>query len=469
MPYGLAYYHAEHPRGRFQGNEPWLVAGVTAMALDHCYFPIHDQPTMHDVQLACWMYFNLERPDLEHDALAFDRRVIPEIHAQWSYQRPPLEDLARPTVLFDPRSWTTTQQPAVMATGWEQELLGCSVAQFTAAGFVLYAVSLIGGSFPLPESCVLDPVYDAFGGKERFDQITERLYTSDIAHFREDRKRALHPVNDWNSEERLAFNPLVNHPLLRGLADDDSSRAIAPVPETVRLKASAEGILYEGLAHYGTRFSRDVGNFFEGYVGRQLDTMIGPEIYHEITYRGATGSDRKTVDGFVVLPSAVVLIECKSAVPNRSVVEGWATFVEGHHQTIDARKQILTTAKLIKNHQPELSCIPADRPLIGLVVTLGTYYGANDSEVTGNSTTSAAISVGVMDTVALEKFVTLSLDDADTFAAAMLSRKPGYQVEPRTLIDGLHWGPNPLLQEAYESLPVIKAALQVSTQTAPGK
>ena len=52
---------------------------------------------------------------------------------------------------------------------------------------------------------------------------------------------------------------------------------------------SVEAIIYEGLARYGTSFTRDVGNFFEGYVGRQLRTMIGPIIYPEITYHGPGG------------------------------------------------------------------------------------------------------------------------------------------------------------------------------------
>jgi len=462
--YGLAYYHTDHPHGKFKGNEPWVVAGVAAMALDHCYYPIHDVPTTRDVQMACWMYFNLERPKLEHDALAFGRLVFPEIYAQWSYQRPALENLARPAALFDPRSWATTQQPTVTTVGWEQRLLGCSVAEFTAIGFVLYTIARNGGSFPLPDFPVSDLVYNAFGGKAAFDQIAERLYITDIPHFREERKKALAPISNWNGAERLTFNPLISRPLLRGLTNDDSGHAIAPVPETVRLRASVEGVIYEGLALYAAPFTQDVGSFFEGYVGRQLDTMTGAETYQEITYRGPSGSDRKTVDWFVILPSAVVLVECKSALPNRSVVEGRETFAEGHQQTISARKQILATAELIRNGQPELSRIPTDRPMVGLVVTLGTYYGANGPEVSGESNTPANTPIGVIDAASLEKFVTLPACDADSLVAAMLSGKPGGQIDPRIMIDRLHWGPNRLLQEAYENLPVIKAVIEAADQ-----
>jgi len=407
------------------------------------------------------MFFNLERPHHHRDTLAFDRLAIPEMYRQWSHQGMLLEDVTRGALIFDAQSWRSAQKPAVMTAGWEESLLGCSVAEFSAAGFVLYSSSLIGGSFPLPNIVEMNVVYDAFGGRERFEQIVERLYVSDVEQFRTERGRAVDDIRKidrhWAVSEPFAFNPLVRRPLLRGLKPDGSDAAIAPVPADIMSRASVEGVIYEGLEFHGSDFTGDVGSFFEGYVGRQLETMTGPLVFPQFAYRGRGGSERMTVDWIVVLPNAVILVECKSAMPNRSVVEGRDTFAEGHRQIREARKQILTTAALIKDGQPELSRIPAGRPLIGVVVTLGTYLAANDPEIISDGQTLADIPIGVIDVASLERFVTLSLNDAEAFATKILSASPTERIEPRTIIKDLHWGPNRLLQAAYDNLAVIKA------------
>jgi len=114
-------------------------------------------------------------------------------------------------------------------------------------------------------------------------------------------------------------------------------------------------------------------------VGRQLETIAGAEVHHEILYAGRNG-EVATVDWIVVMPGAVLLVECKSALPRRDVVEGRETFREGHEQVIKGRKQLAETAAAIRNgRHSELATLPSDRPMAGLVVTLGSFYAANEA------------------------------------------------------------------------------------------
>jgi hypothetical protein len=229
--------------------------------------------------------------------------------------------------------------------------------------------------------------------------------------------------------------------------------AFAPSPDEIYRRASAEGVVYEGLGKYGTHFTTDVGHFFEGYIGRQLGLIENAEVFPEAHYFTREGQ-KKTVDWLIVLPSAVLLVECKSVLPRRDVVEGWATFRDGHDQIRKGYEQIAATVDAIGAARPELKHIPLDRPFMGLVVTLGAFPAANDTEVLGKP--PRGVVSGSVDAEFIEGFVTMPGTDIDAFVQRMLEMPLGQFAEPRNLTDGLRTSANALLEEAFDSLPVIR-------------
>lgn len=92
--------------------------------------------------------------------------------------------------------------------------------------------------------------------------------------------------------------------------------------------------------------------------------------------------------------------------------------------------------------------------MAGLVVTLGSFYAANETLVVGESKSDLA--VGVVDAEFLEGLVTLTANDLETFVKRMTDVPKGEHLEPRSLLEGLHLGPNPLLSEVFDSLPLLR-------------
>lgn len=79
-----------------------------------------------------------------------------------------------------------------------------------------------------------------------------------------------------------------------------------------------------------------------------------------------------------MLPEVVLLAEVKSAIPAEPVRLGTPDAASAVLSKLGkAFKQIGITAQLIADRNPALSAVPADRPVLGLAVTLEPFHMAN--------------------------------------------------------------------------------------------
>ncbi len=157
---------------------------------------------------------------------------------------------------------------------------------------------------------------------------------------------------------------------------------LIPVPALVVRKASALGIYYTGLEKWGKDFADDLGDLFEAYIGRQLGLLPDAVVLPEIAY-GKQGE--RSVDWFVIFDDCVVLVEVKSTRPSEPV-----RLADDH--VGDALKRVLgkaiqqlnKSAKLILERHPGFTSVPADRPLVGLIVTMEPFHTVNTPFTAGN-------------------------------------------------------------------------------------
>jgi hypothetical protein len=169
--------------------------------------------------------------------------------------------------------------------------------------------------------------------------------------------------------EKWSPNPLQEAPLVR-FGDD----LVAPVPRYILDRITPTGLYFIGLKEFGESFPPALGCMFEAYVGSQLSLLTHVSVSPEVTYPSAQG-DRKTIDFFVVADEVVVLVEAKSYRPIAALRAGEDGGEDDVEKKIGrARDQILETAQLIANGRPELAHIPADRPVVGLIITLEPFH-----------------------------------------------------------------------------------------------
>lgn len=172
---------------------------------------------------------------------------------------------------------------------------------------------------------------------------------------------------------RYTFNPLTARPLVR-LSD---GRLLAPVPQLISRKLSPAELYYLGIKRWDLPFARDMGELFEDYVGRQLNTLPGVTVYPEVKY--AEGRNTVlSVDWILVSDDSVLLVEAKATRVPAAARAGESVARESFKGTLGrAFKQIGRTYQAIRAGRPEFAAIPVDRPVHGLVATLDPWYIAN--------------------------------------------------------------------------------------------
>lgn len=445
------------PSGQVKNVLPWTVAGVAAVLI--CRGTSGGRrPIYADVELICNRFMHLVQPGPLNGIDDLVRGLSRYVSQQAPHQRAGLAELSRPVALYAETAFPDGYTPCVMAAGWEEDLLGASVARFVSIGFCLWAAALSGSRYPFSWDERMLSVVDDMGGIEVFSAVTEAQFLTDIDAFKIARRAAVDAPGGTPNErfvrEPFAYNPLVARPLVGGIVPGEW---IAPCVQMIELRTSVQGVLYSGLERWGRRFTDDAGQLFEQYVGRQLRLIEHAEVIPEIVYQDGRNA-KKTIDWFVVLPEAVLLIECKNSVPTAAVREGLDGFGDAHQRLNKGVEQINKTAQLIGDGQPELSSIPADRPLIGLVVTLGNFDFANEVYIRAQMT-QANIPVSVVGIDFIEQLVTLVGTDWPGFIGKTATLvQPTNVIEARNWIDGFTLGENPILKSAFESLPVIVIA-----------
>lgn len=427
---------------------PWALADAARVSLAYGTEHNRAHATDRDLLQILNAYSRFDDPSLrDQDARAFMLRMAGE---QMTWQGSDYEALARTAAVF---THTASLKPLeCLRPGWDTELFGCTLREYVGTAQLIWAsVIASGGRFDLA-------LFDTPDGKliarhisrDTVVRVLDTHLATSMEQFRIENKYAVGRAGLDDRLRRFTYNPLRGHPLLTGFG----ANYLCPMPQLAWAKATPWGVYFTGLRHYGDGFARDLGHLFEQYIGRQLRLLPDAQVLPEITY-GPRTSRRKTVDWIVVLPELVLLVEVKSAIPTEAIRLGTPDSAEAFLKKLGkAINQIDVTAQLIADRDPALAAVPADRPVLGLAVTLEPFHIAN---APFNLLPPAHTSVTVADAAEIEVLVTIT----DTPPGQVLLDRAGDNVRSTwsldTALNGHARSPNPILDESWDSYPWASA------------
>jgi len=242
---------------------------------------------------------------------------------------------------------------------------------------------------------------------------------------------------------RYSFNPVLVGPFIGG----GENVPVAPVARAILFRATPGSLYYTGAQRHGQAFTDALGPVFEVYVRRQLETCEAELLLHDLEYE--TG--KRAVDFMVVLPVAVLLVEAKvTPLTQESRLGGKRLDSDYARAPGRGMAQIENTARLIRKRPPAFRDIPADRPCLGLVVTLEPYYGCANEIVM--PTQEGSVPKWLANVRELEQLVSLGERRIDEALLELAQDAPdGGSVEPALL--GKGGRRNRLLDEAWSRYP----------------
>ncbi|MFH8485325.1 hypothetical protein [Streptomyces longisporoflavus] len=361
---------------------------------------------------------------------------------QFPYQEFGFNDLARTAALFSQTAAART--PACLVEGWDEQLLGCSLADYVGVTQLLQVSALRNeGRFDpawlsqpqMQKICSVIP-------ERTIRDVTERHFVVDQEAFKADNEQRR--LSRDPHLRRFEYNPLRGRPFLAGFG----AGYLAPSSHLITPKGSPLGLYYMGMARFGNDFARELGDLFEQYVGRQLREIPDAQVHPEIVYR----DERRSVDWIVVFDDLVLLVEVKSTRPTQQLRLGVLDRTSAALRQIKhAHQQLETTAALITDRNPSFQHIPAERPIRGLVVTMEPFHTANAPFQEMRPTTD--IPVTVCSATELEQLVTLQ----DVSVSQLLRER---QEDPMastyalsTAFTGRVFGRNAILDAGWSSYP----------------
>ncbi|WP_069812680.1 hypothetical protein [Streptomyces sp. TP-A0874] len=304
-------------------------------------------------------------------------------HHQGPWQEDAYAQLSRSIALLDQTPYPDDADDPleVILPGWDHELLGCSLADYLGIVHLVWGCATAHpnprrrGRFALDWLAVAD--YDQFDGLRSPAQVKTVLNRHFVTT--KNKLRAAFPDDHDPLLRRYTHNPLRSSPLVGGVPGG----YLVPVPAAVLGKATPLGLYYTGgdnKSEWGKAFTNDVGRLFERYVGRQLDLLLDAKIHPEVLVKISKKDKKKTIDFFVVFPDLVLLVEVKSTRPSEQLRLGGPDFTSLLLATPlkKAFEQINGSVDLLRSGKyPELADIPADRRMIGMVVTAELFHQIN--------------------------------------------------------------------------------------------
>jgi hypothetical protein len=348
---------------------PWGLADVARVSLAFGNEHRPAEPTMQDLLKCLQMHNNLGHPasPLKSPARPSTRFCSwRSTSSRSNGRRHTSLDEVSPSSNRPP--FLTPMDIEVMHDGWQTDLLGCNLSQYTGVTQLLAAAAQPNGGRFDPawiERADLKELTDIFE-----PAITRRMLTQHLAA----------PASSFRQRDperpsirrRFTFNPLVVSPVVSGLGPD----LLVPVPDFVMWKPTPSGLYFTGLGRWVEAFTRDLGKLFQAYVGRHLALISSATLYPEIEYK--EGNRNKSIDWILIFPELVLLVEVKVGRPKQAVQSGAEGAAEGLRAAFDkAFKQLDITYELIQARRPEFGHIPADRPILGIVVTLEDFHVVN--------------------------------------------------------------------------------------------
>lgn len=306
-------------------------------------------------------------------------------HHQGPWQEDAYAQLSRSIALLvqTPYPHDADDPLEVILPGWDHELLGCSLADYLGIVHLVWGCATAHpnprrrGRFAVDWFPVAD--YDQFDGLRSSAQVKTVLNRHFVTT--KNRLRAAFPAGHDPLLRRYSHNPLRSSPLVGGVPGG----YLVPVPAAVLGKGTPLGLYYTGgdnRSEWGKAFTNDVGRLFERYVGRQLGLLPDAEVHPEVPVKISKNATKKTIDFFVVFPDLVLLVEVKSTRPGEQLRLGGTDFTTLFPTSLKkAFEQINRSVDLLRSGKhPELADIPADRRMIGMVVTAEPFHQINTPE-----------------------------------------------------------------------------------------
>lgn len=392
---------------------------------------------------------------------AFFTRVA---HEQFPYQHSEFQEVARPYAMFVLGAEAVPTE-IVKGDFW-LETLGCPFEQFQGAGFFLSVAAQRNSGFVdlhLLDRQDLTGVFEEVPA-EVIEVVALRHFTRTRDEFREEAER-------FRSKDsrlrRYDYNPLVGKPLIEW-----SDRLfVAAINQLVLRKVSTSGLYFTGLESFSSgaekeAFTRDVGELFQAYVGRQLQDVKGPKLLPEIRYDGG----KRSVDWIVIFDGLTLLVEAKSTRLTQDARMGKPTLREDVYRTVGkAFKQINNTYQRVQERHPAFEAIPTNRPVHGMVVTLEPYYFVNNP-IIRQMLPQPLIPVQAATIRELEHLVTLSSEESiELFLLQTMSDPERSTWDFAASIgDRRTRNKNRLLAEAFDRFP-WKAAAEAESSESPSQ
>jgi hypothetical protein len=441
---GIAAQHSELTGRQLLAARPWAQAAIAREAILYGNEHRSGEASVEDVRDLLRSFDQTYEPGLGADPVRNSANAILHrlAYEQFPYQESIYEEICRSQVLLVDGSREIETQ-VIHQSGLES-LLGTRLDLAVGATFLLW----VGAqrNFGRYNPSWLDQpnfaeILDTYP-RPAVEAVAGRL-SATFGEFKADYHRQP-PIA--SSLERFAYNPLSRTPFVH-LPD---GQIVAPQPKLILRSITPGGLFYAGLEHYGIKFANDLGALVEHYVGKQLAQLEPEFLSPEITYRPP---ERKSVDWIVVLPGLILLVEVKSGRPTLGVRTGDIGLVEHLQDRLGrAMSQIGRTADCLLAGRAEFSEIPADRPMIGLIVTAEPYYYANSHLVRERigSTSVPTLTASLRE---LELLVTLDPADAEERLKAIVASS---DLSAWTLGAALGKGPtlrNPILDAAWDAYP----------------
>jgi hypothetical protein len=350
--------------GRRDAIRPFTVAGIARTALragnEHRNQPV----AAVDVARLSSAFISIDDPAIEKGAIAdgqMTRLLARMSYEQFSWQYSPMENIGRTIALLLEHNHGVLNAPT--PDDWKQ-LLGVELEQFMNIGFAVFTAMCQNEGAISRDVLTAEhvkPIWEPVG-HETAMRIIDQHFVTDLATARADATR-----EEQAGFERWSLNPLTRRPLL-AIGDD----LVAPAAHYIVDKITPASLYFAAAEVWDTKFTTALGGMFEAYVGSNLRLIAGADVLPEIVY-GVP--EQKSCDFIVVLDEVVLLVEAKSARPSKQIRLG----DDGDAEEIDkkighARDQLERTARLIKARDKSFAHIPADRPLVGLIVTLEPFH-----------------------------------------------------------------------------------------------
>jgi hypothetical protein len=397
------------------------------------------------------MHNDLGHPGLdEQEPNAVANLLLQLAFSQFSFQRDVGPLTGRSIALFDQTQPADPTQMEMLHGDWQTELLGCSLTEYIGVTQLLMAAAK-------PNNGRFDPAWieredlkdltDIFDPAITRQVLAEHLVAPPSSFRRRDTETP-------SIGRRFTFNPLLDTPVVSGLGPD----LLMPIPDYVLWKPTPNGLYYAGIAKWGEAFARDLGRIFEAYVGRQLKLIAGAQVYPEIVYRRRK-QVKKSIDWIVVFPQLVLLVEVKARRANQALRSGTPEAAAAALQQAfnRANEQLGMTFDMIMARAPEFAHIAADRPIVGMVVTIEDFHVANSGLHLPMYSPSTKLPTLLVDVDELEGIVGLG-PATEGFLRDQTNTTPGQYANLRQALYQYNIPPNPILAAGVAASPIARVS-----------